>query len=95
MQHPPFMFTYVYTDDVHHLFGLKHAIKSTLGGKFPCSDVLRQLLVVPPERRNERVLPFNSVLRHKVGDDGLMLSALSRFQQFLSNKPASKPSGRE
>lgn len=89
------MFTHVYTDDVHHLHGLKHAFKATMEGKLHCSDVLRQLLIVPHERRNERALPFNSALRHEVGDDGLTLSVLSRFQQFLSNKPASKPSERE
>lgn len=95
MQRAPFMFTHVYTDNVHHLHDIKHAFEATMEGKLPRSNVLRQLLIVPRERRNERPLPFNSALRHEVGDDGLMLSALSPFQQFLSNKPASKPSDRE
>lgn len=60
MQRPPFMFVHVYTDDVHHLHGLKsmHS-KQQLEGKLPRSNALRQLLIVPRKRRNERLIQLS------------------------------------
>lgn len=92
MQRPPVMFMHVSAADVHHPAGLKRAFVATAEGKLPQSNGLRQPLIVPRQRRRERALAFNSALRHEVGDDGRMLPVLSRFLQFLSNKPASKPS---
>lgn len=95
MLNPSVAFMPVYIAGVLYLHSLDPAFKATMGGKFTLPNAWRQLLIVCHECWDGDEPPFNSALNHMVGDDALMLSALSGFQQFLSNKPASKPSGPE
>lgn len=77
MLNPSVAFMHVSIAGVLYLHSLNRAFKATMGGKFTLPNALRQLLIVCHECWDEDEPPFNSALNHMVGDDALMLSAVS------------------